>query len=193
MNILIDALPDFVTVKNVKYGVLTDFRIWMEFDRIMHLNDISTKDKIMMILRLCLDSQRCKVLPQDVMATMDALCCFYTRGKKSKGADKGKKERALDFSKDSGYIYSAFLAQYGIDLLSIPYMHWYVFCSLLEGLEDTREIVKIMRYRLCEPEREQNAEKRKYLKRMKRLYALPDTRSEREREEEFANILFEAF
>ncbi|MBQ7985929.1 MAG: hypothetical protein IJ304_01520 [Clostridia bacterium] len=192
MNILIDALPDFVTVKNVKYGVLTDFRIWMEFDRIMHSN-ISAKDKIMMILRLCLDSKRCKVFPEDIMETMDALCGFYIHNKDNKGKDKGKKERVLDFAQDSGYIYSAFLAQYGIDLLSIPYMHWYVFCSLLESLEDEREIIKIMRFRLCEPEKEQNAEKRKYLRRMKEFYALPDLRSEREKEEEIANILFEAF
>lgn len=193
MNILIDALPDFVTVKDVKYGVLTDFRIWMEFDSIMHSSTISTKDRIMMIVRLCFDRDKCKVLPEDVMEAMDALCGFYLCGKKNKGTDKGKKGRALDFTQDSGYIYSAFLAQYGIDLLSIPYMHWYVFCSLLEGLEDSREIIKIMRFRLCEPEREQSTEKRKYLKRMKEFYALPDTRSEREREEEIANILFEAF
>lgn len=193
MNIFTDALPDFVTVDGMKYGVLTDFRIWMEFDRIMHRRDISTKDMIMMCFRLCLDSERCRILPEDIIATMEAFKRFYLCGKESKGADTEIKERALDYSCDSGYIYSAFLTQYGIDLLSVPYMHWYVFCALLEGLEGTREIIKIMRYRLARPEKEQNAEKRKYLKRMKEFYALADTRSEREREEEIANILFEAF
>ncbi len=193
MNILIDTLPDFVTVNGVKYRVLTDFRIWMEFDRIMHQKEVSTKDKIMMIMRLCLDSTNGRIFTEDVMATMDSLCRFYLCGKKNKSKDTEKKERALDFSEDSGRIYSAFLTQYGIDLLSIPYMHWYVFCALLEGLEDTREIVKIMRYRLCEPERENNTEKKKYLKRMKNFYALSDIRSDKEKEEEIANILFSAF
>lgn len=193
MNILTDTLPDCITVEGVQYGVLTDFRIWMEFGRVLHQKDIETKDKIMMILRLCLDSERCRILPEDVMKAMDALCSFYLCGKENKGIDKGKKERALDFSIDSGYIYSAFLTQYGIDLLSIPYMHWYVFQSLLEGLEEAREIKRIMRFRLCEPEAEKTAEKRKYLKRMKAMYALPDTRSDMDKEEEIARILFKVF
>ena len=67
MNILTDALPDIVTVNGVKYAVLTDFRIWMEFDRIIHQNEISTRDKLMMIVRLCLDYERCKLLPEDIM------------------------------------------------------------------------------------------------------------------------------
>ncbi len=193
MNILTDTLPDFVTVKDVKYKVLTDFRIWMEFDRILHQNDIDVKDKIMMIFKLCIDNKKCKILSEDVTEMMEALKLFYLGGKEKKGINTSKKERVLDFSEDSGYIYSAFLAQYGIDLLSIPYMHWYVFFALLDGLEDERELIKIMRFRLAKPEKEQNPEKRKYLKRMKEFYALPDTRSEREKEEEIANVLFEAF
>lgn len=193
MNILIDALPDYVTVGGVKYGVLTDFRIWMEFDRIMHQREVCAKDKIMMIVKLCLDGERCYILPEDAMDTMDALCDFYLCGKDRKGKSSGKRERVLDFSEDSAYIYSAFLTQYGIDLLSITYMHWYAFCALLDGLENGREIIKIMGFRRCRPEQEKNAEKRKYLKRMKAIYALSDTRSVREQEEEIADTLFEAF
>lgn len=193
MNILTDALPDFVTVKDTKYGVLTDFRIWMEFSRIMHRQELCAKDKIMQILSLCIDGDRCKVFPEDTMEIMDALCKFYICDKENKKKSAEKKERVLDYSIDSGYIYSAFLTQYGIDLLSIPYMHWYAFCALFDGLEAEREIVKIMKFRGCRPEQEKNAEKRKYLKRMKEFYALSDNRSERERDEEIAGILFEAF
>ena len=193
MNIFTDTLPDFVSADGIKYGVLTDFRIWMEFDSILLQRDIKARDKIMMILNLCLDHDRCKLLPKNVLEILEALKNFYLRGKESKKTNTSKKARVLDFAQDSGYIYSAFLTQYGIDLLSIPYMHWYVFCALLEGLEDSREIIKIMRFRLCEPEKEQNPEKRKYLKRMKEFYALDDLRSESEKEEEIANVLFEAF
>ncbi len=193
MNIITDGLPDFVAVKSVKYKVLTDFRIWMEFDRILHQKDISAKDKIMMIMCLCLDLKCGIILPEDAMEMMGALSRFYLCGKEGRNENAVKKERAYDFSEDSGLIYSAFLTQYGIDLLSVPYMHWYVFCSLLEGLESSREFVKVMRYRLSEPEKEQNPEKRKYLKRMKAFYALPDTRTESEKDEQIAQVLFEAF
>ncbi|MBR5808751.1 MAG: hypothetical protein IKY39_01420 [Clostridia bacterium] len=193
MNILTDALPDFVAVGNVKYKVNTDFRIWMEFERVIQNTDTSAKDKVMMILRLCLDSERLKALPEDVLSIMGALKKFYLRDKENKATTAKKQDRALDFAEDSGYIYSAFLTQYGIDLLSIPYMHWYVFCALLEGLEETREFVKIMRFRVCDPDKEHNTEKRKYLKRMKEFYALADLRSESEKEEDIAKVLLEVF
>lgn len=193
MNILTDKLPDCVEIDGIKYSVFTDFRIWMEFDRIMHRVELSTKDKFMMIFRLCLDIRRCKILPEDMMASMEALKRFYLCGKEIKETGAKKCERALDYDYDSGYLYSAFLTQYGIDLLSVPYMHWYVFCALLEGLEEGREIIKIMRFRLARPEEEQNAEKRKYLKRMKEFYALNDSGTEKNKEEEIAEIIFKAF
>lgn len=193
MNILTDTLPEFVTVGSVKYGVRTDFRIWMEFARIMHEQNLCAKDKIMMILKLCIDGEKSKVFPDDAMEIIDALCKFYTCGKENKSRGSEKTECALDFSLDSGYIYSAFLTQYGIDLLSIPYMHWYAFCALFDGLEGEREIIKIMRFRVCKPEREKNAEKRNYLKRMRDFYSLSGIKSKEEREQEIADILFEAF
>lgn len=190
MNILTDSLPRFVDVNNRSYAVHTDFRIWIEFDRTMHLKDISTKDKIMLIFNLCFNKTH-KILPEDVDGAMDALCSFYLCEKdiKKKGNSTRKSERAIDFSEDSGYIYSAFLTQYGIDLLSVPYLHWYVFCALLEGLEDDRSIKKIIKYRICRPESARSKEKKEYLAKMKEIYALTDTRTNEEKEEELADIL----
>lgn len=191
MNILTDTLPDFVDIGGVKYKVLTDFRIWMEFDRIMHLKDISAKDKAMMVLKLCIDKEKNRVMPGDAMDIMSGLCEFYLCGKKRDTRRTKNTERVIDYAKDSACIYSAFLTQYGIDLLSIPYMHWYVFCALFEGLEEPRMLIKIMKIRASNPEDVQNAEKRKYLKRMKEFYSVSDT--ENACEDEIADVLFGAF
>jgi len=195
MNILTDTLPDYITVGRVNYPILTDFRIWIEFERTMNLIDTETKDKIMMVLKLCLDGERCRIMPEDIKAAIKELSSFYLCGKAQKngGAVAGDSERAFDFSSDSGYIYSAFLTQYGIDLLAAPYMHWHVFCALLEGLEETRRIKKIISFRLCRPEDAENHEKRKYLKKMKEIYALADIRSDKEKDEEVAEILSKIF
>lgn len=191
MNILTDNLPEFVRVKDAEYRVYTDFRIWLEFDRIMHLSDIDAKDKIMMALCLCFDKSECKVLPMDISDAIDALQTFFLCGKKRE-PEPLKTERVLDFSEDCNYIYSAFLTQYGIDLMSVPYLHWYTFCALFEGLEEQRKIVEIMRFRAQDPEKVQNPEKKKYLKRMKALYSLPGT-FEKCTDEAVAGVLFEAF
>ena len=191
MNILTEKLPDYITVDNVKYAVNTDFRIWMEFDSMLHNRTLNLKDKIMMVFRLCFDLEKCRILPEDINSAMDGLCTFYICGKKpiKQGNIRKASQRVLDYSQDSGYIYSAFLTQYGIDLLSVPYMHWYAFCALMDGLEDSRHLKKIIGFRVCCPDDVKNKEKRNYLKRMKELYALPDTRSDKEKEGDMAEIL----
>ena len=54
---------------------------------------------------------------------------------------------ALDYELDSDYIYSAFLSQYGIDLLEVEDLHWHKFLALMKGLKDDEIICKIMSYR----------------------------------------------
>ena len=191
MNILTDALPDFITVEGRKYGINTDFRIWLEFDRTMHLEDVSVKDRMMMAAKLCFDKERCRVYPENVNETMDGFLSFFLCGKKAEKETGG--ERAFSFYHDSEYIYSAFLTQYGIDLLSVPYMHWYVFSALFSGLEEERRIMKIINWRLLDTDSVENKEKRKCFKKMKELYALPDTKSSEEKEKDFAEVLSQAF
>lgn len=194
MNILIDALPDYIMVDGKKYCVNTDFRIWLEFDRTMRLNNLSIKDKFMMIVKLCFDKERCKVLPDDAQKTADALLNFFLcQTVRKSDKDGEKKNNILDFSYDSQYIYSAFLTQYGIDLLSVPYMHWYIFSALFKGLEEERRIMKIMNWRLLDVEEIQDEEKRNKLKRIKDFYTLPDDRSEKQKEEDLAEIISKAF
>lgn len=191
MNILTDTLPEFITVDGKKYCVNTDFRIWLEFDRTMHLENISVKDRIMMVARLCFDKERCPVYPENVNKTMDGLLSFFLCGKSPQ--KKGDSKRAFSFQEDGGYIYSAFLTQYGIDLLSVPYMHWYVFSALFSGLEEGRQIMKIINWRLMDTDNVENKERRKQLKRLKDFYALPDEKSLYEKEKDIAEILTQAF
>ena len=198
MNLLIDSLPDFVLVEGRKYGINTDFRIWLEFDRTMRLENVSIKDKMQMASRLCFDKEKCRIFPENAGETMKSFLSFFLCGKEAqadskKEAAEGRKEKAFCFSWDSDYIYSAFLTQYGIDLLSIPYMHWFVFSALFRGLEEDRRIMKIINWRLLDTDGIQNKDKKEYFKKMKEFYALPDKRTLREREEEIAEILSNAF
>ena len=192
MNIFTENLPESVEVDGVKYPVFTDFRIWTEFESILHMTDIETRDKVMLILNLCFDKEKCTFLPENWESAIKSLSSFYLCGKNAEtgSGDMAMTERAFSFSEDSGYIYSAFLTQYGIDLVSIPYMHWYLFRMLFEGLEDRRRIMKIIRWRTCDPDSVQDREKKKYLKKMKEFYRLsPLERSDGE----LAEILSQAF
>ena len=192
MNILTDALPEHIEINGKSLKIRTDFRIWIEFDGIMHQRDILSKDKYMMAVRMCFDEQDDVLSEFCVNDVMDKLCEFFLVGKKR---DRQSKEsngnRVLSFSEDGDYIFAAFMSQYGIDLMSIPYMHWFVFSALLKGLDDSNRLVKIMSWRALEPEQEENPKKRAYLRKMKEIYALPDTRTPEEMDRDIAEALSE--
>ena len=55
MNILTDCLPGWIEVDGKRLGIRTDFRIWIEFDRIMHQRELAPKEKFFMISALCIE------------------------------------------------------------------------------------------------------------------------------------------
>lgn len=189
MNILTDCLPGWIEVDGKRLGIRTDFRIWIEFDRIMHQRELAPKEKFFMISALCIEEKNlpCDLPPDRII---DGLCDFYLCGGKAKGQEK-QTTPVFSFCEDGGYIFAAFLSSYGVDLLSIPYMHWFVFSALLKGLDDSTRLMKIMSWRGAEPDKEKNPKRREFLRKMKELYALPDRRTEEEKEQDIANALSE--
>ena len=190
MNILTEGLPERVKIGDKSLKVRTDFRIWIEFDGVLHQKDILPKDKFMMVTKMCFDEPPealCGLSPDDVM---DGLCDFYLIGKKKeKNTKDAPGVQVLSFSEDGDYIFAAFMSQYGIDLVSVPYMHWFIFSALLKGLDDSNRLIKIMSWRALEPEREENPKRRAQLRKMKELYALSDTRSKEEKDRDIAEAL----
>lgn len=186
MNIITDFLPDFVNINGTRIRLRTDFRIWIEFDRLLHDTKISPDEKIAMIAALCMEKPcgDARLCPDDVMT---ALCEFYLA--EERGSPEPGSKRIFSPYEDGNYIYAAFLSEYGIDLLSIPYMHWFVFSALLRGLGDDCRLMKIMSFRTAKPENEKNPIKRRYLRKMKELYALPDMSDDESRDREFAEAL----
>ena len=83
-------------------------------------------------------------IPTDKAEAMKALSDFARPESlvpRSTGGDGGGK--VLDYSADAGYLYSAFVQQYGIDLvdgkdLDGNPLHWHKFLALCEGLHGTK-------------------------------------------------------
>lgn len=191
MNILTDCLPEWIEAEGKRFRVRTDFRIWIEFDKIMHQAELDPKEKFSLIWALCAEDKN-PVYNLSADSVMEGLCSFYFCGGKTSANVQGKSTLPIfSFSEDSGYIYAAFLSSYGIDLVSIPYMHWFVFSALLKGLDDSSRLMKIMSWRSVEPENEKDPKRREFLSRMKAIYALPDMRTKEEKDRDIADALSE--
>lgn len=77
------------------------------------------------------------------------------------------------------------MQQYRIDLNSIKYLHWWKFRALFVNLNEDVMFSKIMQYRAIQLNTIKDNEMKKFYKKMKRLYALPDMRTEEEKEYDF--------
>lgn len=166
MSILTSPLPDCIIWKNNTYKLNTDFRTWLEFERIMLDDGIASGEKNRLIRSLCFSE------PPPDGAVPEALLDFYSCGHTDKKKLKEKSgKRLLSFEQDAEYIFSAFYAQYGIDLTKTD-LHWYKFRALFAGLSDDNMIVKIMYYRSVDTSSIKDKSKKAFYRKMKRLYRI---------------------
>lgn len=162
------GLPNAAWINGIPYSIYTDFRLWMRFEiEVSKLKqgqnlDVSYLFKNIMpshcdLRELFAFSRPVSELPRQLHHS-DVI--------------------SLDYEIDSDYIYSAFLGQYGIDLVEIEELHWHKFLALLKGLKEDEMITKIMTYRCYEKsnEKEDIFEKLKYAWQIERI-------SEEEQEE----------
>ena len=187
MNILVDKLPtDYEGLK-----INTNFRSFILFELLMQDREIEKEDKIALALDLFYDE-----FPQNIKKAFDGIVWFYTRGKKikeeknSKKQQKNVKKKIYSYEYDADLIYTAFLDQYRLDLNDIEYLHWFKFKAMFEGLKSENKICEIMGYRAVDLSKIKDKEEKKRYKKLQREWALPDGRTEEEKERDFADALW---
>ncbi len=188
-NILLDRLPIFL---NNGLKIRTDFRESIKFELLMQDKNINERDKIALAIKLYYyDISRIK----DIKEAINDVLWFYRCGEELKeetGQEKNEErvKQIYSYEFDDKYIYSAFLEQYNMDLNSIKYLHWWKFKALFNGLNEKTKIVEIMGYRAMDLSKIKDKEMKKHYSKMQQLYALPDMRSEEEKETDFAESLW---
>ncbi len=184
MNILVDRLP----TEHNGLKIETNFRSFILFELLMQDRGLTKEEKIVLALKLFY-----KEIPKDIEKALDVILWFYTRGeeqKKEAKEQKSNKERIYSYEHDANYIYSAFWHDYRLDLNEVDYLHWWKFKSLFEGLNDENKICQIMGYRSIDLNKIKDKEQKKKYKKLKTSYALPDERTEEEKEKDFAEAFW---
>lgn len=187
-NILIDKLPEHVKINNIKYKVNSDFKVFILIEQLLKDNSFDKKKRIMIALDLFYIDR-----PLELELAIKEMLNFYTmdflyvsKGKKG-GVSNTKK--IYDWDHDQGYVYSAFLNQYGIDLQEIDYMHWWKFRFLFMSLNEDNKIVKMMSYRGVNLSDIKDKNERKKYEKLKREYEIPIPAEERKQLDEIEEAL----
>ena len=142
---------------------------------------VSKKDKLKIAIELYF-----KEVPLNLEEAINKIVWFYKCGKEDKkhtGEASQTQKQIYSFEYDADYIYSAFLSQYGIDLQDVYNLHWWKFKAMFQGLNDENEIVKIMGYRAINLNEIKDKQQKAHYRKLKKLYKLPDNRTEEEKEQ----------
>lgn len=188
MNMLVDLLPETVEIDSEEYDINTDFRISIMFELLMQDDELEDSEKTMQALKLYYP-----VIPENKAKAVEKIIWFYRCGKEpdycEANPDGTKQKQIYSFEHDAGYIYEAFLQEYGIDLQDIEDFHWWKFRSLFNGLPNTTEFVKIMEYRSVSITSKMSKEQKQFYKKMQAIHALPVSRKEKEADKLLADAL----
>ncbi len=177
-NILLDALPDAVKVDGRAFFVDADFRNFIRFEQTMKDTEMDNAKKVLLTLERFYGEN----IPHDVAGAFHAILWLYQLGedvetKKKRVVKNGDVElrpkMIYDFDFDAPYIFSAFLTQYGVDLNEIPFLHWWKFHAMFQGLGEDIKICQIMSYRATDLGKIKDQKERSRIAKLKRIYALP--------------------
>lgn len=171
------SLPNTVKVNGRDFAIYTDYRIWMRF--VIEFEAWQKQGfKGIVDIKYLFKNE----IPE-FTATEDYNGIFafaYPESVVPKRINSDG-ENVLFYQYDGDYIYSAFLQQYGIDLLDIKELHWHKFRALLSGLVNTR-LTEIMEYRAYTGEKIRDMDSQ--YRRLKDMWMPPVELSEEEKEEE---------
>lgn len=186
-NILLDELPK-ITPNN--YKINTSYKQGIKFELLMQDNELEKKEKVMLALSLFYkkkDLEQIKT-PEELQKRINDILWFYKCNKTeqiNKGVNVRKEKQIYSYEFDADKIYSAFIQQYNVDLQKTD-LHWWQFRSMFESLTDKTQIVEIMGYRAIDLSKIKDKEEKKRYKELKKIYALPDMRTQEQKESDFA-------
>lgn len=197
MSLLTSKLPDSVRVCGKDYPVRTDFRTWLRFEELMLEEKTRGSERMARLYALCFTGEK----PSAPRSALSALFRFFSgRADEEEGAEEkpkaGRKSasRTLDFSFDAGLIYAAFREVYGIDLLSEQTsLHWHVFLALLRALPDECRLCRVMSLRAMKLSDISDPDTRRRYAELKEACALPDKRTEEEKQEALDDTVAQGF
>ena len=141
-------LPRSVTIKNEKFIINTDFRIFITFEEEM-TQGIDTRKAVNNALASFYPAFSYIMANNMLYEAVEKFIWFYQCGKKevktSKKQQNNSKKEIFRYSYDDLYIWGAF-KQLGYDLTE-DHIHWWIFRAIWLSLPDNCEFSKIKGYR----------------------------------------------
>lgn len=174
MNVLFEEFPDSVCVDGKNYQIEADFREWIRFIQLVEDDEVPWQIKCQLMMQWYTDG-----MPDDLEDAVYALGGFLEmRTERSGGEEHSESvpKQLFSFNQDADCIYSAFREVYGINLQTVPYMHWWEFQTLFCGLPEKTEIKQRIMYRNTDLRDIKDKDERKRIQKIQRAISLKKNR-----------------
>ncbi len=179
-NILLDTLPKSICGLEIN----TDFRYSIAFELLMSDKNLSDKEKIQQAFILYFKEP---FAIKNQVEALEGILWFYSAGAATNKTQNREEKPIYSYEYDDIYIFSAFLSQYGIDL-NRENLHWWKFKAMFQSLNEDHTISKIMKYRSMKISPKLSKEEKQFYRNMKRIYALPDEKTDEEKLNQLADL-----
>lgn len=173
MNLFYEEYPESIVVNGECIPIITDFREYVKLMDMLKDDSLSSTEKIFFLNQYFLEP------PSDFSEAMNALTDFIIMKdrlpEESEAIEEAEeKKEVYSFEYDYPFIFSAFLSEYGINIRTIHYMHWWEFKLLFDGLSDKTEIKQRIMYRSINLSTIKDENERKRIQKIQNAIRLPN-------------------
>lgn len=190
MNVFYEDLPETLKINGKEYPIITDFREWIRFSDMLK-SDLQPQYKLEFLAEMFLEDVPDLYTEEGIEEVMDSITSFLSlealefpdqySGELEEFDEKPEEveykdateKKAIYYEQDAPYIISAFRREYQVNLLSVPYMHWWEFRMLLDGLSEESQIKKRIYWRICDVSKMEKKERMEILK-IRRSITIPE-------------------
>lgn len=143
MDLTKKGLPNVVMIGGSPFPIYTDFRLWLRFE--IEVSRMKRSDQI--DIAYLFRNER-----PDYCDLRELFVFSRPRNELPRSIGNSNDAIVLDYELDADLIYSAFLGQYGIDLIDVEELHWHKFRALLGCLNESTKLREVMGYRCYKKE-----------------------------------------
>lgn len=142
MQLLYEPLPDSIPVGGSDREILTDFRDWLKFGDLLKDDALKDAEKLDFMRNWFVE------IPDEMTAEMfiglrDFCVTKALEPDREETEQDGlRKPPTFDFRLDAAFVIADFLRFYNVNLLTIAYLHWWEFMSLLRALPDESQVFR---------------------------------------------------
>lgn len=180
MNFFYEAFPDTVNIRGKKFSIITDFRDYIRLLDMLKCEELNTYQKMSILEdyfvdEIAIDDDAIGALTGFVIMDLDSQDKDLNEddSDEDNSEQSGAKKNLFSYEIDYPFILSGFLRDYGIDLETVDYMHWWKFRMLFDGLSEDTEIKQRIIYRGINLSDIKDKEERKRIAKIQRRIQLP--------------------